>query len=66
MAENDHRNKQGWFQYLVAKCNVVVFLFLSWNREAAETDIHEFVEQLRPNGRTDTAIFSLQDYGRQH
>ncbi|XP_036965011.1 coiled-coil domain-containing protein 148-like isoform X2 [Acanthopagrus latus] len=31
--------------------------------EAAETDIHEFVEQLRPNGRTDTAIFSLQDYG---
>lgn len=32
----------------------------------AEIDIHEFVEQLRPNGRTDTAIFSLQDYGRQH
>ncbi|XP_073329324.1 coiled-coil domain-containing protein 148-like [Pagrus major] len=31
--------------------------------EKAENDIHEFVEQLRPNGRTDTAIFSLQDYG---
>ncbi|XP_030285336.1 coiled-coil domain-containing protein 148 isoform X1 [Sparus aurata] len=43
-----------------------------WSRECprlrkaedmAEIDIHEFVEQLRPNGRTDTAIFSLQDYG---
>lgn len=66
MAENDHKNEQISFKYLVTKCNLVVFLFLSWNRDMAEIDIHKFVEQLKPNGRTDTAIFSLQDYGRQH
>ncbi|XP_068559826.1 coiled-coil domain-containing protein 148-like [Cebidichthys violaceus] len=32
--------------------------------EKAENDIHDFLEQIRPNGRTDTAIFSLQDYGQ--
>ncbi|XP_070770144.1 coiled-coil domain-containing protein 148-like [Enoplosus armatus] len=31
--------------------------------EMAENDIHNFLEQIRPNDRTDTAIFSLQDYG---
>ncbi|XP_033473488.2 coiled-coil domain-containing protein 148-like [Epinephelus lanceolatus] len=31
--------------------------------EKAENDIHDFLEQIRPNNRTDTAIFSLQDYG---
>ncbi|XP_037645259.1 coiled-coil domain-containing protein 148-like [Sebastes umbrosus] len=31
--------------------------------EKAENDIHDFLEQIRPNGRTDTAVFSLQDYG---
>ncbi|XP_078117905.1 coiled-coil domain-containing protein 148-like [Sander vitreus] len=31
--------------------------------EKAENDIHDFLEQIRPNGRTDTAIFSLQEYG---
>ncbi|XP_040004118.1 coiled-coil domain-containing protein 148-like isoform X1 [Xiphias gladius] len=30
--------------------------------EKAENDIHDFLEQMRPNGRADTAIFSLQDY----
>ncbi|XP_018557935.1 coiled-coil domain-containing protein 148 [Lates calcarifer] len=30
--------------------------------EKAENDIHDFIEQIRPNGRTDTAIFSLRDY----
>ncbi|KAF3843080.1 hypothetical protein F7725_001929, partial [Dissostichus mawsoni] len=29
----------------------------------AENDIKDFLQQLRPNGRTDTAIFSLQDFG---
>ncbi|XP_031714533.1 coiled-coil domain-containing protein 148 [Anarrhichthys ocellatus] len=32
--------------------------------EKAENDIQDFLEQIRPNGRTDTAIFSLQDYGQ--
>ncbi|KAK1902706.1 Coiled-coil domain containing protein 148 [Dissostichus eleginoides] len=31
--------------------------------EKAENDIKDFLQQLRPNGRTDTAIFSLQDFG---
>ncbi|XP_070832768.1 coiled-coil domain-containing protein 148-like [Chaetodon trifascialis] len=31
--------------------------------EKAENDVHGFLEQIRPNGGTDTAIFSLQDYG---
>ncbi|XP_070694645.1 coiled-coil domain-containing protein 148-like [Pempheris klunzingeri] len=31
--------------------------------EKAENDIHDFLEQIRPNDRTDTAIFSLQEYG---
>ncbi|XP_038576334.1 coiled-coil domain-containing protein 148-like [Micropterus salmoides] len=44
-----------------------------WNRECsrlqkaeekAENDIHDFLQQIKPNGRTDTATFSLQDYGR--
>ncbi|XP_056279925.1 coiled-coil domain-containing protein 148-like isoform X2 [Pseudoliparis swirei] len=44
-----------------------------WSRECprqqkaerkAENDINDFLEQIKPNGRTDTAIFSLQDYGR--
>ncbi|XP_067459546.1 coiled-coil domain-containing protein 148-like isoform X1 [Thunnus thynnus] len=30
--------------------------------EKAENDIHDFLEQIRPNSITDTAIFSLQDY----
>ncbi|KAM7407535.1 hypothetical protein PAMA_003314 [Pampus argenteus] len=30
--------------------------------ENAENDIHDFLEQIRPNGIADTAIFSLQDY----
>ncbi|XP_023256973.1 coiled-coil domain-containing protein 148 [Seriola lalandi dorsalis] len=30
--------------------------------EKAESDICDFLEQIRPNSRTDTAIFSLQDY----
>ncbi|KAI3356187.1 hypothetical protein L3Q82_017443 [Scortum barcoo] len=30
--------------------------------EKAENDIHDFLEQIRPNGKTDTAIFSLHDY----
>ncbi|XP_068184945.1 coiled-coil domain-containing protein 148-like [Antennarius striatus] len=43
-----------------------------WSRECprlqkaenkAENDIVEFVEQLRPTDKTDTAIFSLHDYG---
>ncbi|XP_028447871.1 coiled-coil domain-containing protein 148 isoform X2 [Perca flavescens] len=31
--------------------------------EKADNEIHDFLEQIRPNGRTDTAIFSLQEYG---
>ncbi|KAK5861202.1 hypothetical protein PBY51_022616 [Eleginops maclovinus] len=31
--------------------------------EKAENDIKDFLQKLRPNGRTDTAIFSLQDFG---
>ncbi|XP_051260319.1 coiled-coil domain-containing protein 148-like isoform X1 [Dicentrarchus labrax] len=31
--------------------------------ERAENDIHDFLEQIRPNGGTDTAIFTLTDYG---
>ncbi|XP_033990583.1 coiled-coil domain-containing protein 148-like [Trematomus bernacchii] len=31
--------------------------------EKAENDIKDFLQQLRPNGRTDTAIFFLQDFG---
>ncbi|XP_041807130.1 coiled-coil domain-containing protein 148-like [Chelmon rostratus] len=31
--------------------------------EKAEDDVRDFLEQIRPNGRTDTSIFSLQDYG---
>nr|XP_046260034.1 coiled-coil domain-containing protein 148-like isoform X2 [Scatophagus argus]XP_046260036.1 coiled-coil domain-containing protein 148-like isoform X2 [Scatophagus argus] len=43
-----------------------------WSRECprlqkaedkAEKDICDFLEQIQPNGITDTAIFSLQDYG---
>ncbi|XP_040913634.1 coiled-coil domain-containing protein 148-like [Toxotes jaculatrix] len=30
--------------------------------EQAEKDMHDFLEQIRPHSRTDTAIFSLQDY----
>ncbi|TKS67273.1 Coiled-coil domain-containing protein 148 [Collichthys lucidus] len=30
--------------------------------EKAENDVHDFLEQIRPNDRLDTAIFSLQDY----
>ncbi|XP_044072470.1 coiled-coil domain-containing protein 148-like isoform X1 [Siniperca chuatsi] len=37
---------------------------LQKTEEQAENDIHDFLEQIRPNGRTDTAIFSLQDYGQ--
>ncbi|XP_062287277.1 coiled-coil domain-containing protein 148-like [Scomber scombrus] len=42
-----------------------------WSRECprlqktedkAENDIHDFLEQIRPNSITDTGIFSLQDY----
>uniref|UniRef100_G3NQN5 Coiled-coil domain containing 148 n=1 Tax=Gasterosteus aculeatus aculeatus TaxID=481459 RepID=G3NQN5_GASAC len=32
--------------------------------EEAEDDIQDCLEQIMPNGRTDTAIFSLEDYGR--
>ncbi|XP_068428628.1 coiled-coil domain-containing protein 148-like [Clinocottus analis] len=32
--------------------------------EKAENDIQDFLEQIRPNDRNDTAIFSLQDYGQ--
>ncbi|XP_059199046.1 coiled-coil domain-containing protein 148-like [Centropristis striata] len=32
--------------------------------EKAEIDIQDFLEQIRPNDRADTAIFSLQDYER--
>ncbi|KAK9537550.1 hypothetical protein VZT92_005156 [Zoarces viviparus] len=32
--------------------------------EKAENDFQDFLEQIRPNGRTDTAIFSLKDYGQ--
>ncbi|KAK5921030.1 hypothetical protein CgunFtcFv8_024770 [Champsocephalus gunnari] len=31
--------------------------------EKAENDIKDFLQQLRPSDRTDTAIFSLQDFG---
>ncbi|XP_029314504.1 coiled-coil domain-containing protein 148-like [Cottoperca gobio] len=31
--------------------------------EKAEKDIQGFLEQIRPNDRTDTGIFSLQEYG---
>ncbi|XP_042350644.1 coiled-coil domain-containing protein 148-like [Plectropomus leopardus] len=43
-----------------------------WSRECprlqkaedtAEKDVNDFLKQIRPNGRTDTAIFCLQDYG---
>ncbi|XP_071769827.2 coiled-coil domain-containing protein 148-like [Centroberyx gerrardi] len=30
--------------------------------EKAENDLHDFLGQIKPNSRTDTAIFSLQDY----
>ncbi|XP_076602661.1 coiled-coil domain-containing protein 148-like [Chaetodon auriga] len=30
--------------------------------ENADNDVHGFLGQIRPNGRADTAIFSLQDY----
>ncbi|XP_029980852.1 coiled-coil domain-containing protein 148-like [Sphaeramia orbicularis] len=42
-----------------------------WSRECprlhkaekkAEKDVFDFLEEITPNGRTDTAIFSLQDY----
>ncbi|KAF7665204.1 hypothetical protein LDENG_00149060 [Lucifuga dentata] len=35
---------------------------LQKTQENAENDLHDFLEQIRPNSRTDTAIFSLQDY----
>ncbi|KAM6934322.1 coiled-coil domain-containing protein 148-like [Xenentodon cancila] len=31
-------------------------------KEEAEKDIHDFLEQIKPNGITDTAVFSLQAY----
>ena len=30
----------------------------------AEDEIHRFLEQIKPNGLTDTSIFSLQEYGK--
>ncbi|XP_035506801.1 coiled-coil domain-containing protein 148-like isoform X2 [Scophthalmus maximus] len=30
--------------------------------EKAENDIHDFLEQIRPTSKSDTAIFTLQDY----
>lgn len=54
---------------IISLSNVVVFnttfSVSSWNREKAEDDIYDFLEHIRPNGTTDTAIFSLQDYGKQ-
>ncbi|XP_076018146.1 coiled-coil domain-containing protein 148-like [Genypterus blacodes] len=35
---------------------------LQKTQEMAENDLCDFVAQIRPNGTTDTAIFSLQDY----
>uniref|UniRef100_A0A3Q3ANQ1 Coiled-coil domain containing 148 n=1 Tax=Kryptolebias marmoratus TaxID=37003 RepID=A0A3Q3ANQ1_KRYMA len=33
--------------------------------EQAEDELHHFLEQIRPIGITDTAIFSLQEYGKR-
>lgn len=35
-----------------------------WNRAQAESDFHDFLEQIVPSGGTDTSIFSIQDYGK--
>lgn len=40
-----------------------LFPLVPWNREKAENDIHDFLEQIRPTSKSDTAIFTLQDYG---
>ncbi|XP_029936132.1 coiled-coil domain-containing protein 148 [Myripristis murdjan] len=38
------------------------YLRLAKAEEKSKTDLHDFIRQMRPNSRTDTAIFSLQDY----